>query len=149
MSMGHSRGGKTALWHGAQDERVAIAYPLMSGCSGNGAIRVSTPHTPAGDGDSQSVRDINTGFPYCTQCNFQRLTACCCFLPVLATVMELTADLPGRCVAGFSSTYHNFSNGENAASDATSRAPWDQHFQRSLIAPRAHLGVHKYTRACL
>ena len=72
MTMGHSRGGKTALWHGAQDERVAIAYPLMSGCSGNGAIRVTTPHTPAGDGDAQSVLDINRGFPYCT---FDQLAA--------------------------------------------------------------------------
>ena len=32
MTMGHSRGGKTALWHGALDERVSITFPLMSGC---------------------------------------------------------------------------------------------------------------------
>lgn len=106
MSMGHSRGGKTALWHAAQDERVAIAYPLMSGCSGNGAIRVATPGGAiTGDGQSQSVLDINTGFPY-----------------------------------WFAATYHNFSNGENASSDVSSRAPWDQHFQRALIAPRAQFG---------
>jgi len=104
MSMGHSRGGKTALWHGAQDERVAIAYPLMSGCSGNGAIRVGTPYaknTPD-DGASQSVMNINSGFPY-----------------------------------WFSATYHNFSNGQSTDSDVNSNAPWDQHFLRMLIAPRA------------
>jgi dienelactone hydrolase len=111
MSMGHSRGGKTALWHGAQDERVAITFPLMSGCSGNAAIRVTTPDGPngsvpvGGDGRAQSVRDINRGFPY-----------------------------------WFSKTYHNFSNAEFASSDASSRAPWDQHFQRALVAPRAQFG---------
>ena len=99
MSMGHSRGGKTALWHGAQDERVAISFPLMSGCSGNGAIRVPTPP------DSQSVLNINKQFPY-----------------------------------WFSRAYHNFSRGERASTDSGSNAPWDQHFQRSLIAPRAQFG---------
>ncbi len=105
MSMGHSRGGKTALWHGAQDERVAITFPLMSGCGGNGAIRVATPRTRGQDGDSQSLLDINRYFPY-----------------------------------WFSATYHNFSNGENATTDAASSAPWDQHFQRVLVAPRAQFG---------
>ena len=105
MTMGHSRGGKTALWHGAQDERVAITFPLMSGSSGNGAIRVPTPHTVGGDGDSQSVMNINRGFPY-----------------------------------WFSKIYHNFSRGNDGASDTNSQAPWDQHFQRMLVAPRAQLG---------
>ena len=108
MSMGHSRGGKTALWHGAQDERVAIAYPLMSGCSGNAAIRVATPYaknTPD-DGASQSIANINQEFPY-----------------------------------WFSATYHNFSNGgDEDPENANSKAPWDQHFQRMLIAPRAQFG---------
>ena len=108
MSMGHSRGGKTALWHGAQDERVAITFPLMSGTSGNGAIRVRTPATAGQDGNSQSVLNINDEFPY-----------------------------------WFSATYHNFSRGEDAATDALggSGAPWDQHFQRALVAPRAQFGV--------
>ena len=108
MSMGHSRGGKTALWHGAQDERVAITFPLMSGTGGNGAIRVPTPVTTGQDGNSQSVLDINSGFPY-----------------------------------WFSAVYHNFSRGEDAETDALggNAAPWDQHFQRALIAPRAQFGV--------
>jgi hypothetical protein len=105
MSMGHSRGGKTALWHGAQDERIAITYPLMSGCSGCGAIRVPTPKTPGQDGNSQSLLDLNRWFPY-----------------------------------WFAPTYHNFSNSEEAASDAGSSAPWDQHFQRMLVAPRGLAG---------
>ena len=112
MTMGHSRGGKTALWHGVQDERVAITYPLMSGCSGNGAIRITTPDGPngsipnGGDGSAESLLDINQHFPY-----------------------------------WFSKTYHNFSNAKNASSDAQSNIPWDQHFQRALIAPRAQFGV--------
>ena len=106
MTMGHSRGGKTALWHGATDDRVAVTFPLMSGCSGNAALRVPTPRTAGQDGASQSVRNINEEFPY-----------------------------------WFSPSYHNFSRGEDAATDAASSAPWDQHFQRALVAPRAQFGV--------
>ena len=104
-SMGHSRGGKTALWHGATDERVAITFPLMSGTGGCGALRVSTPITKGEDGESQSVRNINREFPY-----------------------------------WFTQRYHNFSREESADGDAQSNAPWDQHFQRMLVAPRAQFG---------
>eukprot|EP01043_Picozoa_sp_COSAG02_P033168 COSAG02_NODE_2253_length_9348_cov_21.784842_2_plen_162_part_00 len=64
---------------------------------------------------------------------------------VCATIMVLIPDVGGFC-AGFSATYHNFSNSMDAASDATSSAPWDQHFQRALIAPRAQLGMHNSCR---
>ena len=40
----------------------------------------------------------------------------------------------------FSKTYHNFSRGQDGASDVNSQAPWDQHFQRMLVAPRAQFG---------
>lgn len=105
MSIGHSRGGKTALWHGVTDERVSATFPLMSGSGGNGAMRVlnedpecdNGPTKPCGP--AQDIADINYHFPY-----------------------------------WFTPAFVNVSHNE-------ARAPWDQHFQRMLLAPRAQLGV--------
>ena len=94
--------------HGAQDERVAIAYPLMSGCSGNGAIRLATPHFPIGDGFSQSVKDINGGFPcvcfgapVCVSVCLSGCISMC--LPVCLSVC-LPACLLG-CLAAYSAAW--------------------------------------------
>eukprot|EP00037_Helgoeca_nana_P014224 m.132568 g.132568 ORF g.132568 m.132568 type:complete len:534 (-) comp22459_c0_seq1:165-1766(-) len=104
MTMGHSRGGKTALWHGATDERISATFPLMSGEGGCGAIRVSTPaaaHPTKGEdtSPSETIADIVRSFPNWFGENFG----------------DFSAD--------------------------PLRAPWDQHWSRMLIAPRAQLGV--------
>ena len=98
MTMGHSRGGKTALWHGALDERVSITFPLMSGTGGCGAMRVPTKYQV--DGLSQSVSNIVHGFPH-----------------------------------WFGSRFGDFGNGNEP------HAPWDQHWQRMLVAPRAQMSM--------
>ncbi|MBW6533763.1 MAG: acetylxylan esterase [Mariniphaga sp.] len=55
ISVGHSRGGKSSLWFGAQDERVAITISNESGNSGASLSRRNFGET---------VDRITTNFPY-------------------------------------------------------------------------------------
>lgn len=55
--VGHSRGGKTALWCGATDARFALTVSNDSGCGGAKLNRMDLPK-------SESIARINKGLPH-------------------------------------------------------------------------------------
>jgi hypothetical protein len=60
---GHSRGGKTVLWCGAQDPRISLVISSCSGCSGAALTRGKT---------GEHIKDITRAFPFWFSGNYRK-----------------------------------------------------------------------------
>lgn len=63
--VGHSRGGKTAMWAAAEDERFAMSVSNDSGSSGAGLARIRGPK-------AETIKDIVERFPYWFCTNYRQ-----------------------------------------------------------------------------
>jgi dienelactone hydrolase len=73
--VGHSRGGKTALWCGANDTRFALTISNDSGCSGAKLNRMDLPK-------SETIARITGHFPYWFCANYRQYAGRDTELPV-------------------------------------------------------------------
>jgi pimeloyl-ACP methyl ester carboxylesterase len=100
--VGHSRGGKTALWCAAQDTRFALAVSSCSGCTGAALSR--------GKG-GEHIKDITDRFPYWFCRNYQNYANNEASLPVDQHM--LLALLAPRLAYVSSKTNDTWADGES------------------------------------
>lgn len=132
IATGHSRGGKAALCAAIYDERIAVCAPSGSGCGGAGCLRYLGGRYGEGSGVCETVGSINDAAGYWwtdnfgkfgnRQADYTRLN-----FPVVENDMEFVMK--------------NFSPNKMGKTKDESKLPFDMHFAKALIAPRALITV--------
>ena len=127
IATGHSRGGKVALCAAIYDERIALCAPNGSGCGGAGCFRFLGGRYGEGIGLCETAGSINDMLGYwwtdafgefgARQKRYTRSN-----FPVAKNQMEFMA---------------NFSLDKLGTLQDEDRLPFDMHFAKALIAPRA------------
>lgn len=127
IATGHSRGGKVALCAAIYDERIALCAPNASGCGGAGCFRFLGSRYGEGIGVCETAGSINDmlGFWWTDafgEFGARQKTYTRSNFPQVENQMELMKDLASDKL------------GTTLDED---RLPFDMHFAKALIAPRA------------
>lgn len=126
VATGHSRGGKVALCAAIYDERFAVCAPNGSGCGGAGCFRFLGNRLGEGIGVCETAGSINDMLGYWWTDAFGEFGA----RQTTHTRSNFPIGDPMKMLANYSME----GLGKNRDED---RLPFDLHFAKALIAPRA------------
>ena len=126
--IGHSRGGKTALWAGATDTRFALACVNDSGCSGAKLNHIDLPK-------SEHIDVINRNFPHWFCRHYRRFNGKEAEMPF--DQHQLVALMAPRAVAIASATLDDWAGQRGEFMSARLATPaWEAYGEKGLVAPR-------------
>ena len=125
--IGHSRGGKTALWAGVTDPRFALACVNDSGCSGAKLNHIDLPK-------SEHLADINRNFPHWFCKNYHRFSGRETEMPF--DQHQLVALMAPRPVAIASATEDPWAGQRGEFLSCVLASPaWEAYGKKGLVAP--------------
>ena len=124
--VGHSRGGKTAIWAGVTDKRFAMVCSNNSGCSGAKLNHIELPK-------SENIKQILKNFPYWFCKNYRKYAGK--DMSMDFDQHELLALIAPRllCVASATDDYWAGPRGEWWAAKLASPA-WELYGKKGLVA---------------
>ncbi len=130
VATGHSRGGKVALCAAIYDERFAVCAPNGSGCGGAGCFRFLGGRYGEGVGTCETAGSINDMLGYWWSDAFGEFGAR--QKEYTSSTFPIVEGKEGmmRLMAGVSRELFGTTRDED-------RLPFDMHFAKALIAPRA------------